>query len=102
MVRVQGAETNRGEIGDFYIDRYEITNRQFKEFISNGGYKKKEYWKHKFIKDGQELTWENAIKEFVDQTGQPGPSTWFAGDYPEGKGGSSGIWSQLVRSCGVC
>ena len=39
----------------------------------------------KFIKDGKELTWEEALKEFVDQTGQPGPATWEAGDYPEGQ-----------------
>jgi dienelactone hydrolase len=25
------------------------------------------------------------MKEFVDQTGQPGPATWQAGDYPEGQ-----------------
>ncbi len=86
MVRVQGAKTAVGELGDFYIDRYEVANRQFKEFVEDGGYKKKEYWKHRFIKDGLELTWEEASREFVDQTGQPGPATWQAGDYPEGQG----------------
>ena len=74
MVRVQGADTPVGNLGDFYIDRYEVTNKQYKEFIDNGGYRKKEYWKHKFIKDGRELTWEEATREFVDQTGQPGPA----------------------------
>jgi dienelactone hydrolase/predicted Ser/Thr protein kinase len=86
MVRVQGAETIRGNIGDFYIDKYEITNKQFKEFVNNGGYRKREYWKHGFIKGGKELTWEEGIKEFVDPAGQSGPSTWLAGDYPEGRG----------------
>jgi dienelactone hydrolase len=86
MVRVQGAETAIGKLGDFYIDRYEVTGRQFKEFIDAGGYRNKKFWKHKFIKDGKELTWEEGIKEFVDQTGQSGPSTWLAGDYPEGQG----------------
>lgn len=85
MVRVQGAETVVGKLDDFYIDKYEVTNKQYKEFINNGGYTKKEYWKHKFIEDGRELTWEEAIKEFVDQTGQPGPALWQAGDYPEGQ-----------------
>jgi len=86
MVRVQGAETAIGKLGDFCIDRYEVTNRQFKEFINAGGYRDKKYWKHKFIKDGKELTWGEGIKEFIDQTGQPGPSTWLAGDYTEGRG----------------
>lgn len=85
MVRVQGAETAIGKLGDFYIDKYEVTNGQFKEFIDAGGYRNEKFWKHKFIKDGEDLTWEEGIKEFVDQTGQPGPSTWLAGDYPEGQ-----------------
>ncbi len=85
MVRVKGAETGIGEFDDFYIDRYEVTNKQYKEFIDNGGYRNREYWKQEFIKDGRVLTWEEAMAEFVDQTGRPGPSTWQAGDYPEGQ-----------------
>jgi formylglycine-generating enzyme required for sulfatase activity len=85
MTRVQGAETDMGILIDFYIDIYEVTNKQYKEFVDKGGYQKKEYWKQKFTKDGNELTWKEALKEFVDQTGQPGPATWLAGDYPEGQ-----------------
>jgi serine/threonine protein kinase/dienelactone hydrolase len=81
MVRVKGEK----EIGDFFIDQYEVTNKQFKEFCDRGGYHKKEYWKQKFTKDGIELTWKEALKEFVDQTGQLGPASWEAGDYPEGQ-----------------
>jgi len=81
MVRVKG---QRG-IGDFFLDRYEVTNKQFKEFVDRGGYQKKEYWKQQFTKDGRELTWEEALKDFVDQTGQPGPATWEVGDYPRGQ-----------------
>jgi dienelactone hydrolase/predicted Ser/Thr protein kinase len=86
MVRVSGAKTDIGELPDFYIDKYEVTNKQFKEFINSGGYRNKKYWKQKFVKDGRELTWEEAVKGFVDQSGQPGPATWQAGEYPEGQG----------------
>ncbi|MDD1778892.1 MAG: protein kinase [Candidatus Helarchaeota archaeon] len=86
MVRVQGAETALGKLNDFYIDRFEVTNKEYKEFMNNGGYRNRNYWKQKIIKDGKELTWEKAIKEFIDPTGQPGPSTWQAGDYPAGQG----------------
>jgi serine/threonine protein kinase/dienelactone hydrolase len=85
MVRVAGAETPLGKLDDFYIDRYEVTNKQYKEFIDRGGYRNKEYWKHEFIKDGRVLTWEEAMAEFLDQTDRPGPSTWQAGDYPDGQ-----------------
>jgi serine/threonine protein kinase len=81
MVRVRGEK----EIGDFFIDQCEVTNKQFKEFVDRGGYQKEEYWKQKFTKEGKELTWENALKEFVDLTGQPGPATWVGGDYPDGQ-----------------
>ena len=86
MVRVQGGQTQRGKLEDYFIDRCEVTNRQFKEFVDKGGYGNREYWKHKFVKDGRELTWEEAMKEFVDATDQPGPSTWQGGSYPEGEG----------------
>ncbi len=86
MVRITGAETPLGKVEDFYIDRYEVTNKQYREFINNGGYSDREYWKHEMIKDGKVLTWEEALAEFLDQTDRPGPSTWQAGDYPEGQG----------------
>jgi cephalosporin-C deacetylase-like acetyl esterase len=68
----------------YLIDKYEVTNRQYKEFIYKGGYEKPEYWKEKFIKDGQEIPWQSAMSQFRDQTGRPGPSTWAGETYPEG------------------
>jgi serine/threonine protein kinase/dienelactone hydrolase len=85
MIRVKGREISEeiGTLDDFFIDRYEVTNKQFKEFVDSGAYQKKEYWKHKFILDGKEISWDEAMSQFVDSTGRPGPSTWQAGDYPE-------------------
>jgi serine/threonine protein kinase/dienelactone hydrolase len=86
MVRVTSTIVDSNiRIDDFLMDRYEVTNKQYKEFIDRGGYQKKEYWKNKFIRNGKEYTWEQAMKEFVDQTGRPGPAAWQAGDYPEGE-----------------
>ena len=84
-VRVSATKTPLGELPDFYIDRYEVTNKQYKEFIHRGGYRDQNYWKHEFIKDGRALTWEEAKAAFVDLTGRPGPAKWRAGDYPEGQ-----------------
>jgi len=86
MVRVPDAAPPDGKPGWFYIDRYEVTNKQYREFVNAGGYRKQDYWKHPLLKDGRELTWEEAIAQLVDQTGQPGPATWQAGDYLEGQG----------------
>jgi serine/threonine protein kinase/dienelactone hydrolase len=85
MVRVQGCELDFGKFDDFFIDQFEVTNRQYKRFINAGGYRNKEYWKHKFVRNGTILTWDQAMEFFVDRTGRPGPSLWQAGDYQEGE-----------------
>ena len=85
MVRVAGADTPIGRLDDFFIDKYEVTNKQYKEFVDRGGYRDRQYWKQKFIKSGRILSWEEAVAEFLDQTGRPGPATWQAGDYPKGQ-----------------
>jgi len=73
------------KLGDYLIDKFEVTNKNYASFVKDGGYEKREYWKVPFMKDGRFVPWEQAIKEFIDQTGRPGPSTWEAGDYPRGK-----------------
>ncbi len=75
----------RVRLNDYFIDKYEVTNREYKEFISAGGYLNKKYWKHPFVKDGRELSFEEAMHEFKDRTGLPGPRSWSGQDYPEGK-----------------
>ncbi|MBZ5494984.1 MAG: protein kinase [Acidobacteriia bacterium] len=69
----------------FCIDRFEVTNRQFKRFVDGGGYRKREYWQHSFLMEGHNFTWEEAMKRFVDSSGRPGPATWEAGSYREGQ-----------------
>jgi eukaryotic-like serine/threonine-protein kinase len=69
----------------FDIDRFEVTNRQYQEFVDRGGYSKREYWKEKFVKDGKELTWEQAMDVFRDSTDRPGPATWEGGHFLPGQ-----------------
>ncbi len=90
MVYVAGYGNERGMDPfpgqkDFYMDRYEVSNRKFKHFIEAGGYQQTAYWEHDFIDGQRKLTWTEAMEIFVDQTGRPGPSTWQAGDYPDGQ-----------------
>jgi len=95
MVRVESANYYPGFVGldhlqsvsleAFLIDRYEVTNRQFKEFVDSGGYRKKEYWKQEFIRRGEPLSWDEAMARFADQTGRPSPAGWELGTYPEGQ-----------------
>jgi formylglycine-generating enzyme required for sulfatase activity/cephalosporin-C deacetylase-like acetyl esterase len=73
------------QIPDYWMDRYEVTNKQFKQFVDAGGYKKREYWKESFVDGDHSLTWEQALLQFRDKTGRQGPSTWELGTYPEGQ-----------------
>ena len=97
MVRIQGEKFKANliylddqtvpelNLSDYLLDRYEVTNLKFKEFVEAGGYKKPEYWKQEFVTNGNEISWEEAMKLFVDQTGQPGPATWKNGTFPSGQ-----------------
>jgi dienelactone hydrolase/predicted Ser/Thr protein kinase len=80
-----GVQLPAVQIPAAWIDKYEVTNREFKEFVDAGGYQKRAYWKQPFVKDGKRILWEDAMAAFRDATGRPGPSTWEAGSYPDGK-----------------
>jgi eukaryotic-like serine/threonine-protein kinase len=89
MVRVPGGNVSipgldEAKLRAFLVDRYEITNRQFKQFIDRGGYQKREYWKQDFVQNGLKLSWEEAIQLFRDSTGRPGPATWALGEFNQG------------------
>jgi dienelactone hydrolase len=71
--------------GTFLMDRYEVTNSDYKRFVESGAYEDPKYWKHPFIMGGRRLAWEEAMKMFVDRTGRRGPATWDVGDFPAGK-----------------
>jgi pimeloyl-ACP methyl ester carboxylesterase len=73
------------QIEEYWIDINEVTNREFQQFVDAGGYENRDYWKEPFYKDGQEIPWEQAVSEFRDATGRPGPSTWELGTFPEGQ-----------------
>jgi dienelactone hydrolase len=74
-----------GQIDDYWIDRYEITNRQFKLFVDAGGYRRRDLWRENFLDNGRPVTWEVAMGRFHDRTGQPGPAIWSAGTYAAGE-----------------
>ena len=72
-------------VDDFLMDRYEVTNREFKRFVDDGGYRRKELWEHPIQVNGKTLEWPEAMSRMLDRTGRPGPSTWEAADYPAGQ-----------------
>jgi serine/threonine protein kinase/formylglycine-generating enzyme required for sulfatase activity len=93
MVRVRpqlpgffwGMSQQNFTIPPYWLDRFEVTNRRFKRFVDEGGYRRAEFWAHTFEQDGNPLSWEEAMALFHDATGQPGPATWNNGSYPAGE-----------------
>ncbi len=70
----------------FDVDRYEVTNRQYQEFVDRGGYQSPKFWKERLVRDGKELSWQEAMQQFRDGTGRSGPSSWKGGHFPPGQG----------------
>ena len=96
MIKIPGGKTklyvsalgdlNMVDLKPYWIDKYEVTNREYQKFIDEGGYKTQTYWEEKiFNKDGKELKWKDAIDDYVDRSGLNGPSTWSEGTYPNGQ-----------------
>jgi len=70
----------------YAIDKYEVTNAEFQEFVDRGGYADPNFWEHEFIRNGQVVPWSQALEAFRDQTGDFGPATWINRSYPERRG----------------
>jgi formylglycine-generating enzyme required for sulfatase activity len=73
------------ELPDFFLDKFEVTNREFKRFVDAGGYGRREFWQEPFLEGGREVSADDAFKRFRDATGRPGPATWELGAYPPGQ-----------------
>jgi serine/threonine protein kinase/formylglycine-generating enzyme required for sulfatase activity/dienelactone hydrolase len=77
--------TFNAQVPSFFVDRYEVTNQAYKQFVDAGGYRDPKYWQEPFVRDGASVAWDAAVAEFLDATGRPGPSTWELGTYPDGQ-----------------
>ena len=83
---VNGMGIRPTDVAPYLIDRYEVTNADYKEFVAAGAYDARVHGKGVAIeKDGAPLAWDDAMRLFVDTTGRPGPATWELGDYPAGQ-----------------
>ena len=78
--RLQGwyrASDRAVDLRDFFIDRYEVSNRNFEEFVRAGGYRQTQA-------SGLGPR-ASDFSRFVDTTGLPGPRSWMGGAPPAGR-----------------
>ena len=80
-----GAGVDPVYLHPFYIDKFEVTNKDFKGFMDAGGYSNSQYWvEMDFIKDGVSISFEQAQEIMIDSTGMTGPAGWEVGTYLQG------------------
>ena len=89
MVYVRGGRSLDGptvvDLPAFWIDKYEVTNREFKRFVDAGGYRDPRFWKEAMSAGGAARSFDDAVSRFKDTTGRPGPAVWELGSYREGQ-----------------
>lgn len=68
-------------VKEFEMDRTEISNVAYKQFVDAGGYEDGKYWRHTL---GDE--WAKTVEQFRDKTKQLSPRFWVNGSYPQGLG----------------
>ena len=91
MVWVYGNQDQAGKgtkiLQEFWIDRFEVSNADYQEFVDAGAYENSDFWSSvDFRKDDKEMKWSEAMERFRDQTGHAGPATWKGGTYPLNRG----------------
>jgi len=78
MVFVPGGAEDGVQLTDYWLDRTEVTNRDFKAFVDRGGYEDARYWT-------ELATARQSAGIFRDRTGRPSPATWELGKFPDGQ-----------------
>ena len=71
-------------LSPYFIDRTEVTNAAFKEFVDAGGHVSRGARQQAFRQGDRVLDWKQAMALFVDTTGRPGPAGWELGRYAPG------------------
>src|SRR4030095_888837 len=86
LMELVGLQQYQGKlVSEFLMDRYEVTNKQFKTFIDAGGYTNKTFWNYPIYSNGKHIPLELALSLFIAKTGRQGPASWEAGSYPDGQ-----------------
>ena len=67
------------DLADFLMDKLEVTNAQYKAFVDAGGYTDAQWWDSTMVRDGRTIARRDAMAQFLDATGRPGPATWEGG-----------------------
>jgi eukaryotic-like serine/threonine-protein kinase len=94
--QIVGNDIGRGqsaELAPFAVDRFEVSNDRFAEFVRAGGYRNSALWPAEATTSAGRL---------VDKTGLPAPRDWLNGEPPPGRGSHpvTGVsWPEAAAYC---
>ncbi|MDC1180568.1 SUMF1/EgtB/PvdO family nonheme iron enzyme [Flavobacteriaceae bacterium] len=72
-------------IKPFYMDKYEVSNKDYKEFVDSNGYYREEFWPVDLMHEGKKISFSEVKTSFVDKANFPSPKDWYQGTYENGK-----------------
>ena len=49
----------------FWMDTFEVTNRQFKAFVDAGGYRNTQYWTRRSLNTDAQCPWRQPWRDFA-------------------------------------
>jgi len=81
MMTLPGINFDNISLETFSISKTEVTNKEFQEFVDNGGYKDSAYWDFPIVIGGINHTFKNSIEKFTGKHGQAGPKDWSYGRF---------------------
>ena len=73
------SSTDTLDLADFLMEKLEVTNGQYKVFADAGGYTDARWWDSTIVRNGRVIARDEALLQFIDATGRPGPATWEGG-----------------------
>jgi len=87
LILITGSSIARGThmMGDYFIDRFPVTNAQFKEFVDAGGYSDTGLWEELRSFDDNDFEFGKVAQRCLDATGRPAPAGWRFANFPEGR-----------------
>jgi len=69
--RKEDAGKRVASVDRYLLDRFPVTNADYQQFVDAGGYEQESLW--------DESVWD-AVVDFVDSSGEPGPRFWSGGE----------------------
>jgi hypothetical protein len=72
-------------LGDYYIDTFEVSHREFAEFVQGGGYSDPSYWPASMHVGGREKNFSEAARTFTDRSGLQAPRGWSNQQFSAGR-----------------